>query len=60
MSGVDSARRERMQEIGRAGARARKIIAIERRINELIAEVPPLTDAQRDRLAQLLRGGGAA
>ena len=29
-------------------------------IRELVAQAPPLTAEQRDRLATLLRGGGAA
>ncbi len=51
--------RERMQELGRAGARTKKIAAVERRIRELVDSAPPLTDEQRDRLALLLRGSAA-
>ncbi len=47
--------RERMQELGRAGGRAKKIAAVERRIRELVDAAPPISDAQRDRLAVLLR-----
>ena len=58
MPGVDPAR---MREIGLVGARAKKVAAVERRIRELVEESPPgLTQAQRDRLTLLLRGGGAA
>jgi general stress protein YciG len=48
---------QRAAEMGRAGGRAKKIAAVERRIRELINSAPPLTDEQRDRLALLLRGG---
>lgn len=34
-------------------------ITTEERIAELLASAPPLTDAQRDRLAPLLRGAAA-
>jgi hypothetical protein len=51
---------ERAREIGLVGARAKKVAAIERRIRELVDAAPPLSDEQRDRLAVLLRGGGAA
>ncbi len=51
---------ERAREIGLAGARAKKVAAVERRIRELVDAAPPLSDAQRDRLTLLLRGGGAA
>jgi len=46
-----------MREIGLVGARARKVAAVERRIRELVEAAPPLSDAQRDRLALLLRSG---
>jgi hypothetical protein len=54
----DSARTEHMRALGQAGARARKVAAVERRIRELVdsAAPAPLTDEQRDRLALLLRG----
>ncbi len=55
----DSARTEHMRALGQAGARARKVAAVERRIRELVDNVPPLTDEQRDRLALLLRGSAA-
>jgi hypothetical protein len=48
--------REHMQAIGRAGARAKKVAAVERRIKELVDSAPPLDEATRDRLALLLRG----
>lgn len=51
---------ERARQIGLAGGRAKKIAALERRIRELVDAAPPLTDEQRDHLAMLLRGGGAA
>ena len=46
---------ELASELGRTGARAKKVAAVEWRIRELIEFAPPLTDAQRDRLAALLR-----
>lgn len=46
----------RAREIGRAGARTKKVAAIERRIRELVDAPTPLTAEQRDRLALLLRG----
>lgn len=45
--------------LGKRGAQARKIAAVERRIRELVDAAPPLTDEQRDRLAVLLRGSAA-
>jgi hypothetical protein len=51
---------ERAREIGLAGARAKKVAAIERRIVELVDAVPPLSSEQRDRLLILLRGGASA
>lgn len=55
-----SAKSAHMAELGRKGARARQVAAIERRIRELTEAVPPgLTVEQRDRLALLLRGAGA-
>ncbi len=45
----------RAAEMGRAGGRAKKIAAVEKRIKELIDSAEPLTDEQRDRLALLLR-----
>ena len=60
MSGVDPARSQRMREIGLAGARAKKVAAVERRIRELVDAAPPLSDEVRSRLAVLLRGGDAA
>ncbi len=48
---------EHMAEIGRAGARVKKVAAVERRIKELVEAAPPLDQADRDRLALLLRGG---
>ena len=57
MPAVDQARSDRMREIGLVGARARKVAAVERRIRELVEAAPPLSDAQRDRLALLLRSG---
>lgn len=50
---------DRAAEMGRAGGRAKKIEAVERRIKELVDSAPPLTDEQRDRLALLLRGSVA-
>ena len=38
-------------------SKARSVNAVERRIRELVDTAPPLTDAQRDRLVQLLRRG---
>ena len=55
MPGVDPARSQRMREIGLAGARAKKVAAVERRIRELIDTAPPLSESQRSRLAMLLR-----
>ena len=53
---------ERAAEIGRRGAQTKKLQAVERRIRELVDAAPPLTPAQRDRLALLLRApsGGDA
>lgn len=51
--------REHMQELGRAGARAKKVAAIERRIRALVDLAPPITDEQRASLAALLRPGAA-
>lgn len=53
---MDPGLREHMQEIGRAGARAKKVAAVERRIRELVDAAPPLTDSQRSRLVLLLSG----
>lgn len=60
MPGVDPARSEHMRQIGLAGARARQVAAVERRIKDLVAAAPPLSESQRDHLALLLRGGDAA
>jgi hypothetical protein len=52
-------RRAQMAEVTAAKTRA----AIDRRIDELIAKAPPLTEQQRERLAALLDSqpvGGAA
>ena len=51
---------EQARVIGRAGGRAKKLIAIERRIRELVDTAPPLTPEQRDRLVVLLRGKDAS
>ena len=51
--------RERMQELGRAGARAKKVAAVERRIRALVDLAPPITDEQRASLAALLRPDAA-
>jgi hypothetical protein len=59
MPETDPARSQHMREIGLAGARARQVAAVERRIRALVEAAPPLTDEQRDRLALLLRGSAA-
>jgi hypothetical protein len=41
-------------EIARAYAEERLVDFI----SKVVAEAPPLTDAQRDRIASILRGGG--
>lgn len=46
---------EHFRDLQRRSAKARSVAAIERRIRELVAAAPPLTDEQRDRLALLLR-----
>lgn len=33
---------------------------LEQHVRRVVAEAPPLTEAQRDRIASLLRAGGAA
>ncbi len=48
-------RREHFQELQRRSAKARSVAAVERRIRELVAAAPPLTDEQRSRLTSLLR-----
>jgi hypothetical protein len=48
--------REHMQALGRAGAKAKKVAAVEWRIRELVESAPELTDAQRQRLSALLKG----
>ncbi len=50
----------RAAELGRQGGQARRVAAVERRIRELVDSAPPLTDAQRDRLALLLRPDAGA
>lgn len=42
------------QRAGRVSARHRQVDAIARRIERLVSEVPPLTEAQRTRLLNLL------
>ncbi len=44
-----------MKALGHLGGRARKVAAVERRIRELVDAAPPLSEAQRQRLAALLR-----
>ena len=51
---------EMASALGKRGAQSKKIAAIERRIKELVDSAPPLTEAQRDRLALLLRPSAAA
>lgn len=48
---------DRASELGKRGAQSKRVAAVERRIRELVDAVPPLTDAQRDRLVVLLRSG---
>jgi hypothetical protein len=43
-----------MSELGKLGARERRVKAVERRIRELVDNAPPLTDEQRRRLVVLL------
>ena len=49
-----------MSELGKLGARERKVKAVERRIRELVDNAPPLSDDQRRRLAVLLTPKDAA
>ncbi len=49
----------RAAELGRAGGRAKKIAAVERRIRELVDAAPPLSNEQRSRLVALLNAGTA-
>lgn len=37
-----------------------KALKLEEHIRRVVAEAPPLTDEQRDRIAALLRAGGGA
>ena len=37
-----------------------KALCLEEHIRRVVAEAPPLTDEQRDRIASLLRAGGAS
>lgn len=53
-------RRDHFRELQRRSAKARSVASVERRIRELVDTAPPLSDAQRDRLVLLLRGGEAA
>ena len=45
---------ERAAELGRAGGITKKYNAVERRIKELVDGAPPLDEARRRRLADLL------
>ena len=49
-----------MSELGKLGARERRVKAVERRIRELVDSAPPLTDDQRRRLSLLLQPSDAA
>lgn len=50
-----SIRSEAAREMAAKSAQARRLNAIERRVRALVEAAPPLTIAQRDRLALLLR-----
>ncbi len=52
-------RRQRGAEAVHEARRALVSARVERAINRGLADAPPLTDAQKSRLAQLLVGGAA-
>ena len=52
-------RRDHFRELQRRSAKARSVRKLESTIRDLVDSAPPLTDAQRDRLALLLRGAAA-
>ncbi len=49
-----------MSQIGKVGARTKKINAVEKRIVDLVNSLPAPTEEQRRRLAALLLSDGAA
>jgi hypothetical protein len=51
---------DHFRDLQRRSAQARKVNTLERRIRELVDSAPPLTEAQRDRLATLLRTPSSA